>query len=101
MNAHCCAYCSRWFVGQSFVKSPLLPAGALISHGICPDCFIVQTAQFRPTTLAGWLAESRTTADDILAALASPGLAQGMDRLTAHSIPHTGYGFIPHACAAL
>jgi hypothetical protein len=51
-----------------FVKSPMIPVGALISHGICPDCFLVQTAPFRPSTLAGWLAESRTTAAEIMAA---------------------------------
>lgn len=72
MSAHCCAYCSRWFAGQNFVKAPVLFAGALISHGICPDCFIVQTSPFRPSTLAGWLAESRTTAADILAGLTLP-----------------------------
>jgi hypothetical protein len=54
------------------VKAPVLFAGALISHGICPDCFIVQTSPFRPSTLAGWLAESRTTAADILAGLTLP-----------------------------
>lgn len=73
MSAHCCAYCSRWFKGQEYVsglesKVLSLETG-LISHGICPECFILQTAPFRPSTLAGWLAESRTTASDILAAL--------------------------------
>ena len=70
--AHCCAYCSRWFVGKDYVSG--LVSGVLsldskaISHGICPECYIVQTAPFRPSTLAGWLAESRTTAADILGA---------------------------------
>lgn len=68
-TAHCCAYCSRWFSDSNFVKSPAVAAGALISHGICPECFIVQTAPFRPVTLAGWLAASKTTAQDILAGL--------------------------------
>ena len=97
MNAHCCAYCSRWFAGQVFVKAPIVPAGALISHGICPDCFIVQTASFRPTTLAGWLAESRTTAADILAALTLPGCNRGTGLAAPSSL--TG-GFNPHVSAA-
>ena len=98
MSAHCCAYCSRWFAGQVFVNAPIVPAGALISHGICPDCFVVQTASFRPTTLAGWLAESRTTAADILAALTLPGFYRGTAGLAAPS--SLAGGFNPHVNAA-
>jgi len=70
-----CMTCRRWFVASGQIV-PAPRVLGLVSHGLCPDCYIEQTAPLRPHTLAAWVANARTSAQDVVNAFAviSPGL---------------------------
>jgi hypothetical protein len=73
--SRCCS-CRRWFDLRGAIVPQPASLPAAISDGLCLDCYIEQTAPFRPTSLAGWADWPRTTAQDIFnqfAALSSPG----------------------------
>lgn len=59
-----CMDCTRWFVASGQIVDP--PRNVReVSTGLCPDCYVVRIAPFQPHTIAAWVSDARTSAQQI------------------------------------